>query len=179
MSTWEQIIKNVTPFLVKIYTPRGFGTGFLCLYNGNKLVCGIATALHVVRHVADWQEPIKIFHYSTGKTQLFKESDRIILTDPENDSAVILIEEGIDFPKEHIPLLPTTNALLIGEEVGWVGFPGIEPDLLCFFRGKISARKNLTYLIDGVAIHGISGGPVLYASDSGPQIVGNSFCLYL
>jgi secreted trypsin-like serine protease len=54
----------------------------------------------------------------------------------------------------------------------YVGFPGIEPDTLCLFSGNISARQTARYLIDGVAIHGVSGGPVIHLHGSGLRIVG-------
>jgi hypothetical protein len=47
---WDQIVKKVTPHIVKIETPDGHGTGFLSLYNHDKTWCGIATAAHVVSH---------------------------------------------------------------------------------------------------------------------------------
>lgn len=169
---WNNIIENVSHYVVKIYTPKGYGTGFLCMYSGNKVVCGIATALHVVKYAAEWQQPIKIEHYPSGTVHYFKAEDRVILTNPDTDSAVILISEGFHFPAEPIPLLSQDSVLYTGCEVGWVGYPNIEPDTLCFFGGKISAKKNSTYLIDGIAIHGVSGGPVLYVHEDKPQIVG-------
>jgi hypothetical protein len=63
----------------------------------------------------------------------------------------------------------------IGAEVGWLGFPAIAPHTLCFFSGNISAHQEFrnAYLIDGVAINGVSGGPVLYLTETdGVQIVG-------
>ena len=51
---WNQIVKRVTPHIVKIETQTGYGTGFLSLYNENKTLCRVATALYVVNHVDDW-----------------------------------------------------------------------------------------------------------------------------
>lgn len=45
---WEQVVQKVTPYIFKIETPAGHGTGFLYLYNDNKTWCGVSTALHVV-----------------------------------------------------------------------------------------------------------------------------------
>jgi hypothetical protein len=105
-----------------------------------------------------------------------KESDRVIFLDQASDSAVILISSGqLDLPETPIPLLPTDSVLAIGSEVGWMGFPSIASTTLCFFSGIVSAhqRKKHTYLIDGVAIHGVSGGPVVhYTAVDGVQIVG-------
>ena len=54
------------------------------------------------------------------------------------------------------------TAALVGVEVGWTGFSSVAYPELCFFRGAISAylENDACYLIDGVAINGVSGGPV-------------------
>jgi hypothetical protein len=45
---------------------------------------------------------------------------------------------------------------------------------LCFFTGSISAflRSEDCYLIDGVAINGVSGGPVFADDKELPEIIG-------
>ncbi len=173
---WNSIVDKVAPYVVKIETPSGHGTGFLCLYNQDKTFLEIATARHVVSKADEWQEPLRIRHYPTSTTQFFKESDRAILSDPNTDSAVILISPGdLQLPDNTIPLLPISIPLAIGTEVGWLGFPAIASSTLCFFSGNISAREEWrhAYLIDGVAINGVSGGPVIYSTEvEGVQIVG-------
>lgn len=174
---WNAIVDKVAPYVVKIETPGGHGTGFLCLYNQDKSFLGIATARHVIAEADEWQQPLRIRHFPTQTTQFFKESDRTILSDADTDSAVILISSGGDLklPEDTIPLFPTSIPLPIGTEVGWLGFPAIAAHTLCFFSGSISARQEWrhAYLIDGVAINGVSGGPVLYLTEtSGVNIVG-------
>ncbi|MBM4135549.1 MAG: trypsin-like peptidase domain-containing protein [Nitrospira sp.] len=160
---WNEIVAKVKPYIVKIETPGGSGTGFLCLYNKNKQWCGIATTLHVVEHADEWQEPIKIIHQASPLFFL-KEADRVILSDWKTDSAIIFFPkpEKAKLPDVLIPLRPLDKSLNIGSEVGWLGFPYIEPYTLCFFSGYISARREdrKAYLIDGVSINGVSGGPV-------------------
>jgi len=173
---WDQIAEKVAPYVVKIETPNGSGTGFLCFYNEDKTICGVATALHVVSHADEWQQPIKINHIHSGKVSLLQENSRFIYINWKTDSAVILFHVGdLPFPRTPIPLLPVDTPITIGNEVGWFGFPGIEPYTLCFFSGNISAYRHDTnaYLIDGVAINGVSGGPVIYSTDAdGVQVVG-------
>jgi hypothetical protein len=174
---WTAVVEKVTPYIVKIETPGGYGTGFLCLYNTSRSLCGIATAAHVLKHADDWQQPIRLHYYPKAATVLIKEENRVILIDESTDSAVILLSVGVfDFPQDVIPLLPTSTPLGIGDEVGWLGYPAIESDTLCFFSGNISARQETrkAYLIDGVAIHGVSGGPVVYSHPTdGVQVVGD------
>ena len=172
---WNEIVERITPYMVKIETPDGYGTGFLCLYNDNRNLCGIATAYHVVRDAEYWRQPIRITHHYSTASLFLTESERIIYYDARNDSAVILIQRGeLEFPETVIPLLPTNTVLDVGSDVGWLGFPAIASETLCFFSGNISAwwESTHTYLIDGVAISGVSGGPVLCMTQAQLQIVG-------
>lgn len=173
---WNQIVEKITPHIVKIETPRGHGSGFLCFYNQNRSFVGIATAHHVVAESDRWQEPIRVEQADGAGFAFLKEGERVILSDPANDSAVILLPTSqLKLPSEPIELLPAEVTLPVGVEVGWLGYPAIGPQILCFFSGNISARDDgrHTYLIDGVAINGVSGGPVLYStSTDGVKIVG-------
>lgn len=173
---WNAVVSRVTPYIFKIETQEGHGTGFLCYFSRDKKLYGIATARHVVVQADNWQQPIRLHHFPTKKTAFLKESERVILADEETDSTVILVPSGkLDLPKELIDLLPTSTILDVGTEVGWLGYPGITPHTLCFFSGSISAREGDThsYLLDGVAINGVSGGPVVYTTPThGVRIVG-------
>jgi hypothetical protein len=173
---WEQVVQKVTPYIFKIETPAGHGTGFLCLYNDTKTFCGIATALHVVEYANTWKQPIRLTHYGSSEQLFLKDPEHIILTDWKTDSAVILFQKpAFELPRELIELIPLDTPLSIGNEVSWLGFPAIEPHTLCFFSGNISAWQDFrkAYLIDGVAINGVSGGPVTYLhSTDGVKVVG-------
>jgi len=145
-------------------------------YYQDKTIIGIATAAHVVDHAEEWQEPIRIKNHKSEEVIFLKESQRIIYPKYQNDSAVILFQKPkFDFPEKLIPLFPSDQRIGLGCEVGWLGFPAFEAQTLCFFTGSISARQEprKAYLIDGVAINGVSGGPVIYSTDAeGPCIVG-------
>ncbi|MHB1863410.1 MAG: S1 family peptidase [Gemmatimonadaceae bacterium] len=175
---WNEVVEKVTPYVVKIETPEGHGTGFLCLFNETRVWCGIATAHHVIEHAERWGEPIRINHFPSGTSALIKEGDRIVFPDAKTDSAVVLIPVGtLKLPEDLIPLRPTEHRLPIGVEVAWLGYPGMSSisDTLCFFSGNVSAWQvgRAAYLIDGVTVHGSSGGPVLYSSTAdGVQIIG-------
>ncbi|MGA3285738.1 MAG: serine protease [Verrucomicrobiota bacterium] len=175
---WDSIVQKVSPYVVKIETPDGNGTGFVALYSEDKTWCGIATALHVVGEADAWQKPIKIHAYNFIKPPLFlPEGRRIIFTDWKTDSAVIFFQKSSDLklPEDLVSLRPINAPLTIGVELGWMGFPFLEPWTLCFFSGNISARQEdrNTYLIDGAAIKGVSGGPVIFSSvTDGVQFIG-------
>ena len=95
---WDQIVSKITPHIVKIETQTNYGTGFLFVYNESQTFGGIATAMHVVSHADDWQQPIRLRHYSSGETLFLDANKRIILKDWNTDSAVIL------FPRRELPL---------------------------------------------------------------------------
>jgi hypothetical protein len=177
MMEWDQIVKKITPYVVMIETPSGHGTGFLCVWSEDRQFCGLATAYHVVAHADDWQQPIRIHHHASNTSIFLKEDRRVILADRWRDSAVILTDPGdLKLPEALIPLLPVDNILPIGTEVGWIGYPGMIRHTQCFFSGNVSAFQDgrHAYLIDGVAINGVSGGPVMYAtSTEGIQIIGS------
>lgn len=173
---WEQVVQKVTPYIFKIETQYGHGTGFLYLYNDDKRFCCIATALHVVDYANNWKQPIRLTHHASSEVIFLKDPEYVIVPDYETDSAAILLEKpDFELPSEVIELLPLGTPLSIGNEVSWLGFPSIEPYTLCFFSGNISAWQDFrkAYLIDGVAINGVSGGPVAYLhSTDGVKIVG-------
>ena len=89
---------------------------------------------------------------------------------------MILVQASkLQFPEALIQLRPIEDRLPIGAEVGWLGFPAVT-HTLCFFSGNVSAFQEgrHAYLIDGVAINGVSGGPVLFSHPTeGVQIVGS------
>lgn len=165
---WEQAIAEVTTHVVRIETPTSAGTGFLAFYNADSSWCAIATAAHVVKHADDWQQPIKIKNQH-GSTTLLPNS-RAIYLDPARDSAVIIFFKGsLQLPQIPITMRPMDSPCNMGATIGWLGYPAIAPDTLCFFSGRISARhsSNRAYFVDGVAIHGVSGGPVFHLTKGG------------
>lgn len=44
---------------------------------------------------------------------------------------------------------------------------------LCFFSGRVSAVYDKHFLVDGTAIHGVSGGPAFCSTTGGLRIVGS------
>lgn len=174
--SWHKAYDCIKPYMVRIETETGFGTGFLFAYTGNHSLAAFATACHVVDDVDDWNKPLKIRHYTSGKVVYFENAKRVILTDRQRDTATILVRsDEFELPAATLPLLPSNKFKKIGVDVGWTGFPGLSPSDLCFFSGAVSFYKQEddSYLIDGVAINGVSGGPVFSTlKDLTPQIIG-------
>lgn len=173
---WDAAIKIVEPHVVRIETPNGYGTGFLAFYNYDAAWCGVATAAHVVSHADDWQHPIRVRNAKSPNPRFLRAEDRVIFLDNATDSAVVLFLKGdLQLPESPIALMPVDQPCGIGADIGWLGYPTIEPDTMCFFAGTVSAWQapRKSYLIDGVAINGVSGGPVFHFPDPEKlQIVG-------
>lgn len=178
--TWSKVFKIVEPYIVKIETPAGAGTGFFFAYNEAKSLIGVATALHVVEEADDWRQPLKIIHVKSNKELFLSHEERSVLVDYKRDSAVILLatkavtDAGLPMPKAMLPMLPSDMFKQIGVPLAWAGYPAIASRTLCLFQGSVSAfnRDNDSYYIDGVAINGVSGGPVFDDIEDKPKIVG-------
>jgi hypothetical protein len=172
---WHEGIEQIQDHLLHISTPRGSGTGWLVSVSTTTQLCAIATAAHVVDYAHYWEEPIRILHPRSGKSVLLRAPDRAIVLENNIDSAALVIDRG-DLP------LPTTTLSLMrkgyhmkpGVEIGWLGYPAIHQSDACFFSGRISHydEGNKRYLVDGVAINGVSGGPTFRMNVKQPEIVG-------
>jgi hypothetical protein len=174
--TWNVLQKKINPYLIRIETQQGSGTGFLFAYNPGGALAAIATAAHVIDEAHDWKQPIKLIHHETGQVAFVTEEKRVVFIDRNRDAATILVgKDMLPFPKATIPLADSSKFWTVGTELGWTGFPSVAYPNLCFFSGRISCflSQQDCYLIDGVAINGVSGGPVFCElSDDTLEIVG-------
>lgn len=162
---WSDAVKQVEPHVVRIMTPEGSGSGFLTSVSADGETIAIATAAHVVNHAHYWEQPLRIEHKSSGKTVLLRSADRAIFPDSTKDTAAIVFRKGeLPFPANPLGLSPEGKFLLVGNEIGWLGFPAVAPGDLCFFTGRVShyRQNSKEYLVDGVAINGVSGGPAFW-----------------
>lgn len=167
---WQDAIDLLIPYVVKISTPIGSGTGFLFAYSADQSICAVATAAHVVSHAHEWRQPIRVLHHVSRQDKLLTAEERAIVLDYDLDTAAITFSKSsIPFPEQLLSLAPEGKFLRPGVEIGWVGFPALSPENLCFFAGYISAYllKLETYLVDGVIIHGVSGGPAFMRESTG------------
>lgn len=159
---WQNTLDKILPHVFSIKTPSGSGTGFVVARSADSKTIGIATAYHVIAHAYEWSQPIKVVHNNSGNSQLLNQRNRSVHVNESRDSALIRL------PAKHFPL--SANSLKrikegyykrAGVEVGWCGFPAVYPSKPCFFSGRISAylTSEEAYLVDGIAINGVSGGP--------------------
>jgi hypothetical protein len=167
-SIWALPIREISSYVVLIDTPTARGTGTIILPPpGSTRLC-IVTAFHVIAHAYRWHEPIKVEHFSCPNGVFLEYADRRITKNEDKDQAIIEFDsKEIKKPEKDISLIEQENRLLEGVEIGWLGYPGIADRTLCFFHGYISAwlESEEAYLVDGVAINGVSGGPAFLQDD--------------
>jgi len=172
---WFEALENVRNFTFKIITPQGSGTGFLITLREQN-ICGIATAYHVIDHAYTREEPIKLLQTTTNKTLLLRAADRYVFPNPANDAAIIMFMKGdLQVNTDLLALSPEDKYLKPGSKIAWAGYPAIAPDECSFFSGHISCYLNVAkaYLVDGVAINGISGGPAFAIVGDSVQVIGS------
>jgi len=88
---------------------------------------------------------------------------------------LLLVSEKLPKPAQNVRFLTKgeQNNLSVGMELGWLGYPRIAPGELCFFSGRVSSLGSEQFLVDGTAIHGVSGGPAFCITSNGLRIVGS------
>jgi hypothetical protein len=173
---WHEAIAQMEPHIFRITTPGGSGSGFLVSKSTATPLRVIATAAHVIAHAHYWEQPIRLHHFLTGKTVLLRPTDRAINIDEDTDTAGILFREDdeIGLPDLTLPLVEKNYHIKPGVQMGWLGFPAVSRLNLCFFSGPVSAylEGESAYLVDGVAINGVSGGPAFRRAVDTAELVG-------
>lgn len=175
-SAWYLAVKKLKEYIVKIETPDGHGSGFLVPAPAGKqgLRC-IATANHVVRHADKWAEPICIIHPLSGRQVFLNAAQRYVIAAAGRDQAVIQFSaKWLQSPKSDLRFSEEDKHYIEGVEAGWLGFPSVFPMNSCFFHGHISSYidEDELYIVDGVAINGVSGGPVFVIENGEPVVIG-------
>jgi hypothetical protein len=162
--TWYKAVDDIKAHVVRISTPRGTGTGFLLSHDQQKHFCAIATAAHVVDHAHYWEDPIRVEHIESDSSALIRVGERAIFLHDDDTAAIVLVKDKLPLPDAPLPMIEEGQYLRVGNDIAWLGFPAIQGASLCFFGGRVSAwiSHDGAYLVDGVAINGVSGGPAFY-----------------
>jgi hypothetical protein len=164
------IVDDARPLVYRVEVGDAIGTAFLVSItspesSGQKPALLFATAGHVVKEI-DSSGPNLLLRSSDNSIVYESKSFNMIgyrIGSDEYDTGIIYVR--VDDPPVSVdkllPLLPHRFTLRQGAEVGWLGYPGLANPYLCFFSGVVSSHVSepIGYLIDGVAIHGVSGGP--------------------
>lgn len=172
---WHETIDALKPHIFRISTPNGSGTGWLVSLSKASDMCAIATAAHVIDYAHYWELPIRIYHAASDRTMLLRPQDRAVNIEAHLDTAVIIFEKrDLPLPTETLPLIKQDYYIKPGVEIGWLGYPAVYQGDVCFFSGRVSHynESQKRYLVDGVAINGVSGGPVFRSIAKGPELIG-------
>lgn len=167
---WHEVIDRVSPSVFRVETEQSGGTAFVFSLaktpRNGKHYSMLATVWHVLRDSIDSTSTLTLIS-SDGNREWKSTSDNISymqLGDEVFDTALIMVESAVPLMDITclLPILPFESHMARGAGIGWLGFPGIADPELCFFTGVVSGYLNEPpgYLIDGVAINGVSGGPV-------------------
>jgi Trypsin-like peptidase domain len=180
--SWQSAVDKIRPYVVRISTPEHSGTGFLFTFAAEGGICGFATAAHALRQAQQWDEPIRVEQLSTGTSRMLRAADRTIVIDPDTDTAaVVFLREELELPGHLLQRTPDSTTYRVGVEIGWLGYPSMAHDDLCFFSGRISAwrESSKSYLVDGVAVNGVSGGPAFHIDGQGEPVLLGVVSAYL
>ena len=173
-SKWVKIVNAVKESVVLVETPTKRGTGFVIPPPHGITHQTVITAYHVIDHALDWKEPIRITHFPSGKQALLDVDSRAMNQNPNRDMALIHFSaDDLPLPKSKIEMVPIKNRLNDGVQAAWLGYPAVAPYNLCFFTGHISTwlEPDEAYLVDGVAISGVSGGPAFFENEKGKIMI--------
>ena len=173
MTDWSRLVEEIKPYIVKIETPHGSGTGFQIGEDAKWAYAITVTAHHVIAFAEEWRLPIKITREAPSESLKLPPAapggSRIRRTRQDASSLFLPV-------KRHLPQITLHPASLpVGTEVGWLGYPGsVSGGKLAFFSGRISVvlHEERNYLLDGVVLPGVSGGPVFTERDGRIAIVG-------
>lgn len=171
---WPDAVAQLEPYVVKISSPRGSGTGFVLSMSPSSGLMVVATAAHVIDNAHYWEEPIRIHHPSSNGTVMLRAAQRAIFLEEGLDTAAIIFAKDVlPLPSSMLELPPEEKHLKVGFEIGWLGFPAVAPNQLSFFSGRISSwvEQPNRYLVDGVAINGVSGGPAFFLKGGTGMVV--------
>ncbi len=167
---WDEIVDRASKSVFRMYAGSSAGTAFLVAlgYDSRSGDCfaTFATAWHVFKSLPGTSDELEII--SVDRQTIFSSAATQIgfypLGDTRYDTGLVVARTRLPLVQENelLPLFPADSMLARGAEVGWLGFPGITEPELCFFQGHVSGYLSdpPLYLIDGVAINGVSGGPV-------------------
>ena len=176
---WDKVIDRAERIVFQLVAGDSSGTCFAVSIGtsleSHSLHYMFATAWHVVKDMAGSDQPIYMVA-ADGKTVCEAKAGCYAifpLGSEAFDTALVMVKssENIVSQSDLLPMFGAESQMPRGTEIGLVGFPGIVDSEFCFFKGTISGYLSSppTYLVDAVAINGVSGGP---AFDNRAQIVG-------
>ena len=183
---WYQAVKLMQQNLVRIEAGNSVGSGVRFAvpdkYEAQYNHC-ILTAHHVIKDILKDKLPLSIIPESDRKKKWTIE-DWSIVHNQEHDHALVMFGCADCMPPfRPYKILEPKSHYVPGVEIGWLGYPNISGlnGVACFSHGYISAylKKEEAYLVDGVSIHGMSGGPAFVCENDGTIVLAGVVTNYL
>ena len=171
---WSNAVSEMSNHVVKVEAGPTYGSGFLIPSPVKKDGhVSILTAWHVVKDAYERMLPIKITQFSTGRFDVVIPMASTVMFAQDRDQAIVHFDSQQLTPPIEMTFLKKDMHYKPGVKIGWLGLPNIAPETVCFFKGCISAyiESREVYLVDGVSIHGVSGGPVFHVGDDDKIVV--------
>ena len=168
INPWVTAVERVSKPVFRLEADPHCGSSVAISCAQSPKLPGYALMLATANHVVKDRNPQSILRLTSadGSIVLTSEENRIVVVPPslpEYDIALVIVRSSrpVIQPTDLLPLLDQQFYPPRGAELGWLGFPIITWPELCFFRGSLSGYVHDPpgYLIDGVSIHGVSGGP--------------------
>lgn len=135
---------------------KGNGSGFFINEKGY-----IATNFHVIKEATD----IQVEYFQKGTKYIFKA--KVVVTDKQNDLAIIKIDDANFKPVGKIPYVFSTSTKDVGTSIFALGYPiaNVMGEEIKFTDGKISSKTGIqgdisVYQISAPIQPGNSGGPL-------------------
>jgi len=165
--SWSELIPKLEPLIYRVRAGDSLGTAFVIAVTGEGdggRHTMLVTAWHVVQDVVQTNELLDLVRSDGVLVSALAAGPIAIypVGPPECDTALMLVSTGEPLVSPDVLLpMPLETMLPRGADLGWLGFPGLVYPELCFFRGVVSGYQETppVYLVDGVAINGVSGGP--------------------
>ena len=160
MTDWRRLIEEIKPYIVKIETPSGSGTGFQIGEDDKWDYAITVTAHHVIAFAEQWGLPIKITREAPSESLELPPAEpgrsRIRRTRQDASSLFLPVKRHLS----EIALHPAT--LPVGTEVGWLGYPGsvsggklafsLGGSAWCFRRRGIILSMALCFLVSAAGL---------------------------
>jgi len=166
---WATAASQVSKVLFRVEAGDNGGSAFAVTLGsaGGSPPFGLllATAFHVLDGVSQDDDDIAIFS-ADGSVELNNSDSDVFLFrlgPAKYDTGLIMVKtsDPVLGEDELLPILQHEFVPAQGGELAWMGFPSIAWPNPCLFKGVVSGKMpdSEAYLIDGVAINGVSGGP--------------------
>lgn len=175
---WERAYKDIQNHTFRLQLDKVSGTGFYFANavrsDGSKEIT-IGTAFHVVADTLK-DTSMRIWTLEGYFDVPYAIWHKDLIVSPDFDLAFFSLPSSSYEYVPDTPVMMYIGTLPVGCEIAWCGYPQICISRLCLFHGYVSTiiQNQNDYLLDGVAINGISGGPafILQDDDQSPLVCG-------